>query len=136
LLFQATAPLFKQIPGTEYAWHEVVLNLVSGSNYKPLQDKLLATVNSVFEKYRASMERQFGYIERRVEMQLKAPVPEARLQFGDTGLELLVRYPVEIRNESEMDEEVTRKVLELIAGDEELQKAVPGSPKIRAAIRG
>ncbi len=136
VLFQATAPLFKQIPGTEYAWHEVVLNLVSGSNYKPLQDKLLATVNSVFEKYRASMERQFGYIERRVEMQLKAPVPEARLQFGDTGLELLVRYPVEIRNESEMDEEVTRKVLELIAGDEELQKAVPGSPKIRAAIRG
>lgn len=136
VLFQATAPLFKQIPGTEYAWHEVVLNLVSGSNYKPLQDKLLATVNSVFEKYRASMERQFGYIERRVEMQLKAPVPEARLQFGDTGLELLVRYPVEIRNESEMDEEVTRKVLEMIAGDEELQKAVPGSPKIRAAIRG
>jgi small-conductance mechanosensitive channel len=136
VLFQATAPLFKQIPGTEYAWHEVVLNLTSGANYKVAQDKLLATVNEVFDKFRPNLERQHGEIERRIEVQLKAPVPEARLQFGDTGLELMVRYPVEIRNESEMDEQVTRKVLEMIQGNPEVQAAVPGSPKIRAAIRG
>jgi small-conductance mechanosensitive channel len=136
VLFQATTPLFKQIPGTEYAWHEVVLSLVAGANHKLAQEKLLQTVTSVYDQYRANIERQHGYIERRIEVQLKAPNPETTLQFGDAGLELLVRYPVQIRNESEMDEQVTRKVLELVQSEPDVQAAVSGSPKIRAAIRG
>ena len=136
VLFQATTPLFKQIPGTEYAWHEIVVTLNTGANHKLAQEKLLGAVKEIFEKYRANIERQHGYIERRIEVQLRAPAPETRLQFGDAGLELSVRYPVEIRNEAEMDESVTRQVLELIQKEPDVQAAVSGSPKIRAAIRG
>jgi small-conductance mechanosensitive channel len=136
VLFQATTPLFKQIPGTEYAWHEIVLGLATGANHKLAQEKLLQAVNAVYDKYRANIESQHGRIERRLEVQLTAPAPETQLQFGDTGLELLVRYPVEIRNESAMDEQVTRQVLELIQNEKDVQAAVAGSPKIRAAIRG
>jgi small-conductance mechanosensitive channel len=136
VLFQATTPLFKQIPGTEYAWHEVVFNLVPGGNHQLAQDKLFQAVNAVHEQYREGFERQRGFIERRIDVQLKTPSPETRLQFGDAGLELLVRYPVEIRNESVTDEQVTRKVLEVIQSDPEMQAAVVGSPKIRAAIKG
>jgi small-conductance mechanosensitive channel len=136
VLFQATTPLFKQIPGTEYAWHEVVFNLVPGGNHKLAQEKLFEAVKSVHEQYREGFERQRGFIERRIEVQLKTPSPETRLQFGDTGLELLARYPVEIRNESVTDEQVTRKVLEVIQSDPEVQAGVVGSPKIRAAIKG
>jgi small-conductance mechanosensitive channel len=136
VLFQATTPLFKQIPGTEYAWHEVVFNLVPGGNHKIAQEELFQAINAVHEQYREGFERQRGFIERRIEVQLKTPSPETRLQFGDTGLELLVRYPVEIRNESVTDEQVTRKVLEVIQSDSEVQAAVVGSPKIRAAIKG
>jgi small-conductance mechanosensitive channel len=136
VLFQATTPLFKQIPGTEYAWHEVVFNLVPGGDHKLAQEKLFQAVTSVHDQYREGFERQRGFIERRIEVQLKTPSPETRLQFGDTGLELLVRYPVEIRNESVTDEQVTRKVLEVIQSEPEVQAAVVGSPKIRAAIKG
>src|ERR1700688_312925 len=136
VLFQATTPLFKQIPGTEYAWHEVVFNLVPGGNHKLAQEKLFQAVTSVHDQYRKGFERQRGLVERRIEVQLKTPSPETRLQFGDTGLELLVRYPVEIRNESVTDEQVTRKVLEVIQSEPEVQAAVVGSPKIRAAIKG
>lgn len=136
VLFQATTPLFKQIPGTEYAWHEVVFNLVSGGNHKLAQEKLFQAVNAVHDQYREGFERQQGFIERRIEVQLKAPSPETRLQFGDSGLELLVRYPVEIRNESVTDEQITRKVLDAIQNSPEVQAAVVGSPKIRAAIKG
>jgi small-conductance mechanosensitive channel len=136
VLFQATTPLFKQIPGTEYAWHEVVFNLAPEGNHKLAQDKLFQAVNSVHDQYREGFERQRGLVERRIEVQLKTPSPETRLQFGDTGLELLVRYPVEIRNESVTDEQVTRKVLEVIQSNPEVQAAVIGSPKIRAAIKG
>ncbi len=136
VLFQATTPLFKQIPGTEYAWHEVVLLLVAGANHKLAQEKLLQVVIAVYDQYRADVERQHTRIERRVEVQMKAPSPETRLQFGDAGLELLVRYPVQIRKEAVTDEEVTRKVLELIRNEPDVQAAVAGTPRIRAAVRG
>jgi small-conductance mechanosensitive channel len=136
VLFQTGTPLFKQIPGTEYAWHEVVVIISQPGNYKRVQDKLVEMVTSVYSQYREQIERQHAMIERRVDIQIAAPRPEARIQFVDAGLELLVRYPVEIRRAPDIDEEITRKVLQLIEADETLKKAVSGTPKIRSAIKG
>jgi small-conductance mechanosensitive channel len=136
VLFQTGTPLFKQIPGTEYAWHEVVVMIVPEGNHKEAQDKLVAAVNAVYSGYRGEIERQHGAIERRVDIQVDAPRPAARLQFADVGLELLVRYPVEIRKAPDIDEEMTRKVLELIETDAALKASVAGTPKIRSAVKG
>jgi small-conductance mechanosensitive channel len=136
VLFQATTPLFKQIPGTDYTWHEVVFELAPGGNHKVAQDKLAAAVNSIFAQYQKDIERQTSSIEEHVEFQLKAPGPSAKLQFGDTGLELIVRYPVGIRNTSEIDDHLTRALLDMIDKDPELKAAIAGSPKIRAVVKG
>lgn len=136
VLFQAGTPLFKQIPGTEYTWHEVVVMISPQGNHKAAQEKLVSGVSGVYAKYRDEIQRQHADIERRVDFQLEVPHPEARLQFSDGGLELLVRYPVEIRKAPDIDEEVTRKVLELVETDQELKAAVSGNPKIRSAIKG
>jgi len=136
VLFQTGTPLFKQIPGTEYAWHEVAVLIAPNGNYKLAQDKLVATVNGVYAKYREEIERQHAAIERRVDIQVEPPRPGARLQFVDAGLELLVRYPVEIRKATNIDEEMTRQVLEVIEADPTLKAAVSGTPKIRSAIKG
>jgi small-conductance mechanosensitive channel len=136
VLFQATTPLYKQIPGTEYSWHEVVVQIAPQGNHKAAQEKLVAAVNSVYSKYREEIQRQHRGIERRIEIQLEVPRPEAHLQFADIGLELLVRYPVDIRKAPEIDEEMTRKVLELVESDEALKAAVSGLPKIRTVVKG
>jgi small-conductance mechanosensitive channel len=136
VLFQTGTPLFKQIPGTEYAWHEVVVTIAPSGNHKLAQEKLVAAVNSVYSQYRQAIERQHKDIERRVDIQIDVPRPEARLQFADAGLELLVRYPVEIRKAPEIDEKMTRKVLELVESDAELKSVVSGTPKIRSAVKG
>jgi small-conductance mechanosensitive channel len=136
VLFQAGTPLFKQIPGTEYAWHEVAVSLAPGSNYKLVQEKVSSVVGAVYEKYRAIIESQLGGIERRLEVQLKAPIPESKLQFTDAGLEFVVRYPVDIRRASEIDDNVTRAVLDALDANENLKIAVASPPKIRAAIKG
>lgn len=98
--------------------------------------KLFGALSMVYEKYRAGIENQLGSIERRLEVQLKAPVPEAKLQFADAGLEFVVRYPVDIRRASEIDDQITRSVLQSLEEEQELKVAVLGSPKIRAAIKG
>jgi small-conductance mechanosensitive channel len=136
VLFQAGTPLFKQIPGTEYAWHEVVVNIAPNGNHQAAQKKLVAAVDEVYEMYRQRIEAQHAMIERRVDIQVAMPKPEARLQFADTGLELLVRYPVDIRKAPDIDEEMTRKVLQLTESDAELKNAVSGTPKIRSAVKG
>lgn len=135
VLFQATTPLFKQLPGTDYTWHEVVLDLAPGGNHKLAQEKTSAAVNSVYEQYRPDIERRSSTVGGRVEFQLKSPNPEAKLQFADSGLELLVRYPVELRKESEVDDHVTRILLDLISSDPEMKAAVRGSPRIRAVVK-
>lgn len=135
VLFQTASPLFKQIPGTEYAWHEVVVMITPEGNHKDVEQKLVAAVNSVYAKYQHEIERQHAGIERRIDIQVRAPKPEARLQFANEGLELLVRYPVEIRKAPDIDEEMTRTVLDLVQKDAALKAAVSGTPKIRSAIK-
>jgi small-conductance mechanosensitive channel len=136
VLFQAGTPLFKQIPGTEYTWHELAVTLAPNGNYKLVQGKISNAVNSVYEQYRERIERQLGGIEREIETQLKSPKPEPRLQLADSGVEFIVRYPVDIRGASEIDDHITRAVVELVNSDAELKSAIAGPLKIRAAIKG
>ncbi len=136
VLFQATTPLFKQIPGTEYSWHEVVTDLAPSADYKLVQEKLLEVVNSVYAKYRDEFERQHGAVAQSIDIQLIAPEPQPRLQFSDSGLELQVRYPVNIRKAGDIDDEMTRKLIDLINSNGDLKASVVGSPRIRAAVKG
>ena len=75
VLFQAATPLFKQLPGTDYTWHEVALDLAPGGNHKAVEEKVSAAVNSIFEKYRATLESQTGYVEGHMEFQLEVARP-------------------------------------------------------------
>ena len=135
VLFQATTPLYKQIPGTDYTWHEVALQCVPGADYKLLEQKLLAAVNSIYDRYRPDIERQHNQLERLIEIQVKAPAPQAKLHFGDTGLEFIVRYPTDIRTAPDIDQQVTDAVLEIIEKEPNLKAAVTGLPRIRASIK-
>jgi small-conductance mechanosensitive channel len=134
VFFQAGTPFYKQIPGTDYTWHEVAVPIVAGSNYKSVQEKILRAVNSVYESYRKDIERQHTDVERRIDVFMEAPTPEAQLRFTDKGLEFRVRYPVELRKASAIDDEVTQKVLEVINGEQELRAAVSGPPTIRTPV--
>ena len=95
----------------------------------------MAAVETIYADHRPEIERQHEAVERRVDIQVEAPRPEARLQFADGGLELLVRYPVALRKAREIDEQVTRKLLELIGTDPQLRAGVSGTPKIRSMFK-
>ena len=109
--------------------------IAPGGDHGAAEAKLLAGVNRVCSPHRAEIERQHRANQSRIEIQLEAPHPEARLEFADAGLELRVRYPVELRNSAELDAQMTRSVLDLIATDPALKAAITGTPRIRSAIR-
>jgi small-conductance mechanosensitive channel len=136
VLFQPGTPLYKQVPGADYTWHDVAVLVTPDGNHQAAQEKLMGVVNAVYSNYREEIESQHASIEGRVNIQVAVPHPQVRLQFAEAGLELLVRYPVEIRRAPKMDEEMTRKILELIAADPDLRAAISGTPQIRAAVQG
>src|ERR1700722_6834276 len=41
VLFQAGTPLYKQIPGTEFAWHELTIKLNEASDFKAVSDAVI-----------------------------------------------------------------------------------------------
>jgi len=126
------APFFKQIPGAAFAWHEVAVKLESGSNYALAENKFLDAVNSVYSGYRDNLEQQHQSLEGVGAVPFQVPTPQAHLQLVENVLELIVRYPVVLHRETEIDNQMTRKIMEIIGGDTELKAAV-GSPTIRAA---
>jgi small-conductance mechanosensitive channel len=136
VLFQPTTPLFKQLPGSEYAWHEVSLVLTPGGKYGLVESQVLEAVRSVHAEYKDELQRQLGNAERRIDIPLRPPEPQGQLQYSDAGLEYAVRYPVALRQAAEIDEKITRKLLDMLQPQAELQGSISGFPKIRAAVKG
>ncbi|MDR3677305.1 MAG: mechanosensitive ion channel [Acidobacteriota bacterium] len=124
-------PFFKQIPGTAYSWHEVAVKLERGSNYALAESTLLEAVNSVYSQYRESIEQQHQAVRGLMAISPVVPSPHARFQLVENGLDLVVRYPVVLTKEWEVDHQMARKVEEVINGNPEL-KAAAGLPTIRA----
>jgi len=131
VLFQG-APFFKQIPGTAYTWHEVVVKLERGADYTLAEGKLLEAVNAVYSQYRESLEQQHQTLEGLFAVRVSAPSPQTRLQLGENHLDLVVRYPVVLHRESEIDNQVAKKVVEAFENSPDLKAAV-GGPTIRPA---
>ena len=69
------------------------------------------------------------------EISMKPPAPEQRLQFGDSGAELVVRYPVDLHRAPEIDEKVIQSLLESIAKNGKIASGISGTPKIRTAVK-
>ncbi len=135
VLFQATTPLFKQLPGADYAWHEVAVTVSPTGKFNLVEAQLLEAVNGVYSGYSGELQRQLGATERRMDIPMQVPEPHGQLQYIDAGLEYVVRYPVGLNQASEVDEKITRKLLEMLRAPE-LQASVSGFPKIRAAVKG
>lgn len=136
VLFQPSTPLFKQLPGTDYAWHEVSIAVAPAADHTLVHDKALAAINSVYNGYRAAMEGQEGTMGDRVEIVLKAPTPEAKYQLNGDGLDLVIRYPVLLSRASEIDDSMTQALIDIITSDGAVKTAITGTPKIQAAVKG
>jgi small-conductance mechanosensitive channel len=131
VVFQANSGMFKQIPGTNFLWHEITLTLESKSDYRQVEERIMAAVNKVFAEYRDKMEQQRRNVERSLNSTLATFAPESRLHLTQTSLELVVRYPVEMGNAGDIDNKVTREILNAIEDDPKLRSQVSGVPSLK-----
>ena len=136
VLFQAGTPLYKQIPGTHFAWHELTIKLADAANYKLIADAVVKEVNAVYEEHRGEIEQQHRGVEDQMQMTMNQPVVESRIQLTGGAFQLWVRFPVAIQHAAEMDEKLTEALVGLVATDPEVKSGVAAMPVIQASVRG
>lgn len=112
---------FKQLPGSSFAWHELKLTLAPDTDYRIAESRLREAVNEVFEEYRAQIERQHVEMAQNIGIAVGQPRPEIRIHLTESGLEMLVRYPVPLQQAAAVDDRITRTLLEAIENEPSLK---------------
>jgi len=131
VVFQPTASLFRQIPGTSFVWHLVSLVLVPESDYALAEKRLLGAVEKVYAGYQEKIERQHREMERALGVVVPTPKPRSLLRLTQTGLEVVIRYPVEIESANEIDDRIIRELLSSLEQPPKLKLVGTGIPNIQ-----
>lgn len=131
VVFQPTASFFKQIPGTNFGWHEVSLALAPESDYAVAEQRVLGAVEKVYADYREQIEEQYREMERSLNVLSATPKPRSQLRVTQSGLEVVVRYPVTLDMATEIDDRITRELLRSLAQPPKLRLVGTGTPNIQ-----
>jgi small-conductance mechanosensitive channel len=132
IVFQPTASFYKQIPGTNFVWHHVSLTLAPDSDFQLAETRLLGAVEKVFLEYKDQIEREYKHMQAELNVRTVAPKPVSRLRLAQGGLEVVIRYPVELENAAEIDDHITRELLAALAQEPRLRLVGSGTPNIQA----
>ncbi len=115
VVFQVSSGLFKQIPGVNFVWREIVLNLPAGVDYAAVKERLNVVVTDALEEYRPEILRQTREIERTTLSSTAGDAQsQVQLHFSGSVLEVHVRYPVHLQHAAEIDERVTEAMAKVI----------------------
>ncbi len=115
IVFQVASGLFKQIPGVDFAWHEITLTLPPGVDYAGTKEKLLVAATAALEDSREEIARQTREIQRTSASSAAGDAqPRVQLSYTAAGVEARIRYPVHLRNAAEIDERVSQQVMGVV----------------------
>jgi len=122
IVFQPTAGIFKQIPGTNFVWHELKLTLASETDYHSAKDRIIKAVDSALGNYRENIDSQRRMVERNLSTVSAGELqPKVRLHYTASGIEATVRYPVEIEKAADIDDHLMRELLAAVEQEPRLK---------------
>ena len=135
VVFQPTSGVFKRIPGTSFVWHEISLTFSPENNYRLIQERIAKAVDTALKDHREEIEKQGRHMEQTLNsvsvIELK---PETRLHFTASGIEVAVRFPVELRNAVDIDDHMMRELNAAIDQEPKLKLAGSGMPTLRTDV--
>jgi small-conductance mechanosensitive channel len=116
VVFQVSSGLFKQIPGVNFGWREMVLTLPPGADVAATKEKLVAAVTEALKDYHGEILRQTKEIARTTRSSSAGDAqPQVQLRFSVTGVEAHVRYPVHLQHAAEIDERVSQALAQVVS---------------------
>jgi small-conductance mechanosensitive channel len=110
VILQPTSHFFKQAPATDFLWHEMKLTCGSDTDCWDVERRLRSVVEGIYAKHVHTLaeHRQHSVADG------KHPHPVIKVIVGQSGVMIIVRYPVSADGTSDLDEQITRAVLSII----------------------
>jgi len=133
VVFQPTGNFFKQLPGSNFSWHEVTLKLSPDTDYRQAERRLLGVVEQVYAQYHDRIARQHQAMAENLAIPVHEPRPDSQLRLAEGGIEMTIRFPVPLESAGAVDDQVTRALLEALEAEPRLRLAGAATPAIRAA---
>jgi small-conductance mechanosensitive channel len=134
IVFQPSAGLFKQIPGTNFVWHELKLTLTAETDYHSAKERITQAVTSALATYREDLEAQRRLMERNLSSVSAADLqPKVRLHYTASGIEAAVRYPVDLEKAGEIDDHLMRELLTSMDREPKLKLVNAEMPVVKVA---
>jgi small-conductance mechanosensitive channel len=116
VVFQASGGIFKQIPGVSLAWRELSLTLPGDADYAAIKERLLGAASRVLENYGEELERQARELNKTSWGTTDKAEAQVQLRFSHDSIEAIVRYPVPLQRAAEVEERMSRALLDAVRG--------------------
>ena len=117
VVFQVSSGLFKQIPGINFAWHDITLSMPAGVDYSAVKEKLIAAATLALADFHDEIKRQTQELRRTTLSSVGGDaLPTVQLSYSSKGVDAHVRYPVHLPHAAEIDERMSRALLQVISG--------------------
>ncbi len=116
IVFQASGGIFKQIPGVNLAWHDITLEVTAVVGLHGDQGAAVRSRRAgVLADYRDDFAHQTRELKKTSSAhQAQDAQPQVQLRFSIENVEALVRYPVQLMRAAEIDERMSRELLNVI----------------------
>jgi small-conductance mechanosensitive channel len=117
VVFQVSSGLFKQIPGVNFAWHDITLSMPAGVDYTAVKEKLFAAATEALADFNDEIQRQTRELRRTTLSSAGGDaLPTVQLSYTSKSVDAHVRYPVHLPHAAEIDERMSRALLQVISG--------------------
>ena len=133
VVFQPNSNFSKQLPGSNFTWNELRLTVAPDCDFRLVEKRLVEVVNDVVTRYRDTVQREYRILEREFNMPIETPRPQSRIQLGETGLEMVIRYPAQLQAAVQTSDEIARRVVDAIKREPGLKLVAQGTPTIQNA---
>jgi small-conductance mechanosensitive channel len=112
-------------------WRELRFTLSPDCDFRIVEKQLLEVVEAVFARYRDNARTQLLEMERHLNTRVDSGRPQSRVRLGPDGLQITLRFPVDVRSEAQVVDEISRRLLDFIAREPHLRFVPSGTPNIQ-----
>lgn len=136
VVFQPASGLFKQIPGTSFAWHEVTATVPRQADFTAVRKRLLEAAEGVLQDYLEDIARQYRQMEKTgMLVSEKALRPKVTLRLSSSSVEVTIRYPVDLQHSADIDARMSRELVTTLEGEADSSTPVRVKTDVPAASK-
>jgi small-conductance mechanosensitive channel len=116
VVFQASGGIFKQIPGVSLAWRELTLTIPGDGDFGAIKQRLTDAADRILKDYSDELDRHAHALQRASSHAAERPQAYVQLRFSSGAIEAIVRYPVPLKRAGEVEERMSRALLDAVRG--------------------